>query len=311
MGCRVKLAILLLSMLPAARATTFYLTVAGLGGEPDYEQRFALWAGEIESILKSAGGDAKVSTLKGPAATRAGVRAGLESIAHEARPQDALVVMLVGHGSYDGVDYKINLPGPDLSAADLAALLNRVSAERQLVVNMTSASGGAVSVLRKDNRVVITATKTGTERNATVFPRFWVEALRDPAADIDKNQTISALEAFHYAQRKIAEYYESQKRLATEHPLLEDTGKGAGVRDPSAENREGLRAAAFPLVRLGAANTVASNPEKRKLFEKKEQIEQQIDVLKYNKTILAPDAYKKRLTELLLELAKTQEELDK
>lgn len=306
----MKLALLLLAMLPAARATTFYLTVAGLGGEPDYEQRFALWAGEIESILKSAGGDAKVTTLKGPAATRASVRAALESIAHEARPQDSLVVMLIGHGSYDGVDYKINLPGPDLSAADLAALLNRVPAERQLLVNMTSASGGAVSALRKENRVVITATKTGTERNATVFPRFWVEALRDPAADTDKNETISALEAFHYAQRNVAGYYETQKRLATEHPLLEDTGKSTGVRDPSAENREGLHAAAFPLVRLGAANTVASNPEKRKLFEKKEQIEQQIDVLKYNKTTMAPDAYKKKLTELLLDLAKTQQELD-
>ena len=185
-----------------AHAATYYLTVAGLGGEQDYEQRFGLWAGEIESILKSAaGGDAKVETLKGAAATRANVRAALEKIAQEAKPQDALVVMLLGHGSYDGVDYKINLPGPDLSAADLAALLNRVPAARQLVVNMTSASGGAMSSLRKENRVVITATKTGAERNATVFPRFWVEALRDPAADTDKSETISALEAFHYAER--------------------------------------------------------------------------------------------------------------
>jgi hypothetical protein len=219
--------------------------------------------------------------------------------------------MLIGHGSFDGFDYKINLPGPDLSATELAALLNRVPASRQLVVNMTSASGGAVSALRRENRVVITATKTGTERNATVFPRFWVEALRDPAADTDKNETISALEAFHYAQQKIAEYYQSQKRLATEHALLEDTGSGSGVRDPSAENREGLRAAAFPLVRLGAASSLANNPEKKKLLEKRDQIEQQIDLLKYNKAALAPDDYKKRLTALLLDLAKTQVELDK
>ena len=306
----MRLATVFLLLACAARATTFYVTVAGLGGEPDYEQRFSGWAGEIEAILKSAGGDARIETFKGAAATHANIRAALERMAHEAKPDDALVVMLIGHGSFDGVDYKINLPGPDLSATDLAALLDRVPTARQLVVDMTSASGGAINALRKENRVVITATKSGTERNATVFARFWVEALRDPAADTDKNETISALEAFHYAQLKVAEYFESQKRLATEHPMLEDTGKGEGVRDPSAANREGLRAAAFPLVRLGAASAIANNPEKKKLLAMKDQLEQQIDLLKYNKAALAPDEYKKKLTALLLDLAKTQQELD-
>lgn len=310
MGRGVRLATVFLMMACAARATTFYVTVAGLGGEPDYEQRFSGWAGEIEAILKSAGGEAKIETFKGAAATRANVRAALDRIAHEAKPDDALVVMLIGHGSFDGVDYKINLPGPDLSATDLAALLDRVPAARQLVVDMTSSSGGAINTLRKENRVVITATKSGTERNATVFARFWVEALRDPAADTDKNETISALEAFHYAEHKVAEYFESQKRLATEHPMLEDTGKGEGVRDPSAANHEGLRAAAFPLVSLGAASAVSNNPEKKKLLVKKDHLEQQIDLLKYNKAALAPDDYKKKLTALLLDLARTQQELD-
>ena len=306
----MRLAVFLL-LAGAARATTFYVTVAGLGGEPDYEQRFSGWAGEIEAILKSAGGEAKIETFKGAAATRANVRAALERIAHEAKPDDALAVMLIGHGSFDGVDYKINLPGPDLSGSELAALLDRVPAARQLVVDMTSASGGALNALRKEDRVVITATKSGTERNATVFARFWVEALRDPAADTDKNETISALEAFHYAQEKVADYYESQKRLATEHPMLEDTGRGEGVRDPSAANREGLRAAAFPLVRLGATAAIANTPEKKKLLAKKDQLEQEIDLLKYNKAAIAPDEYKKKLTALLLDLARTQQELDR
>jgi len=306
----MRLAALLLLTSCVLRAETFYLTVAGLGGEPDYEQRFSMWAGEIESILKSAGGDVKIDTLKGAGATRVNVRAALAKIAQAAKPDDALVTMLIGHGSFDGVDYKINLPGPDLSATELAALLDRVPAARQLVVDMTSASGGAIRTLRKENRVVITATKTGTERNATVFARFWVEALRDPAADTDKNETISALEAFRYAQQKVADFFESQKRLATEHPMLEDTGKGEGVRDPSPANQEGLRAAVFPLVHLGATGAIANTPEKKKLLNKKEQIEQQIDMLKYNKAAIAPDEYKKKLTALLLDLAKTQQELD-
>ena len=95
----------------ASYATTFYLTVSGLGGEPDYEQHFAMWAKDIDKALKPAP-DAKLETLVN--ATREQVRSALASIAAEAKPQDALVVMLIGHGSYDGYEYKINLQGPDL-----------------------------------------------------------------------------------------------------------------------------------------------------------------------------------------------------
>ena len=118
---------------------------------------------------------------------------------------------------------------------------------------MTSASGGSRAALEKPNRVVITATKSGNEKNATVFARFWVEALRDPSADTDKNETVSALEAFTYAETKTAQFYDTQKRLATEHPILEDTGQGDGERKPSPENGEGLKAAQFALLRIGTA----------------------------------------------------------
>ena len=143
-----------------------------------------------------------METLKGADATRAKMEAALNKIAAQAKPQDAFVLMMIGHGTFDGTEYKFNLPGPDISGTELAALLNRIPAGRQLVVDMTSASGGAVSALKKDNRTIITATKSGTEKNATVFARFWVEALRDPAADVDKNETISALEAFQYAREE-------------------------------------------------------------------------------------------------------------
>src|SRR5690606_416612 len=97
--------------------------------------------------------------------------------------------------------------GPDITASELANLLDRVPARRQLVVNMTSASGASIAQLQKANRVVITATRTGMEKNATIFARYWVEALRDPAADADKNGSVSALEAFRYADQKTATYY--------------------------------------------------------------------------------------------------------
>ncbi len=116
---------------------------------------------------------------------------------------------------------------------ELAALLDRVKAKKQLVINTTSASGASVSSLQKPNRVVITATKSGTERNATVFARFWVEALRDPGADADKNETVTAIEAYRYADQKTTQYYERNKRIATEHATLEDTGQGEAVRNPT------------------------------------------------------------------------------
>ena len=45
--------------------------------------------------------------------------------------------ILIGHGSYDTVEYKFNLPGPDISGGELAALCDRVAAKRQLIVNTT------------------------------------------------------------------------------------------------------------------------------------------------------------------------------
>ena len=297
----------------SAPAATYYVTISGLGGEPDYVQRFKGWADDIDSSLKKAGGDSNVVTVIAP--TRDQIRARFDAIAQQAKPTDSLVVMLIGHGTYDGVEYKFNIPGPDITGAELAGMLDRVPATRQLVMNATSCSGASIEFLRRPNRIVITATKTGTEKNATVFARYWAEALREPAADIDKNESVSALEAFHYAQKKTKEFFDTQKRLATEHSVLEDTGKGMGVptsgNGPDPDTGEGKLAATFAVVRLGANAAAAKDPAKKALLDRKEQVEQAIDQLKYEKAGMAADDYKKQLTRLLLELARIQEAIDK
>lgn len=294
--------------LPAA---TFYVTVAGLGGEPDYEQRFNDWARELDKLVKTGNVNARAVTLRGEAATREAIRSTFEKIAQQASFSDDLMVTLIGHGSFDGEDYKFNLPGPDLTAVELASLLDKVPASRQLVVNATSSSGASVGPLQKENRAVISATKSGTERNATVFARYWVEALRNGAADTDKNGAISALEAFRYAEQKTSGFYETQKRLATEHAVLEDTGEGEGVRAPAPENGKGRFAATFAVVRLGAMQEAANDPATRSLLTRKEELEQQIDKLKYEKAAMPTAEYRTKMTELLLQLARTQAELDK
>jgi hypothetical protein len=285
-GRGMKLACLWLACALSAPAATYSLTIAGLGGEPDYAQRFKMWAQDIA-------GATKMPPLVAP--TREAVRARLAELARQVKAEDAFILMLIGHGTFDGVEYKFSLPGPDITAAELAALLDRIPATRQLVVNMTSASGGAAEFLKKPSRVVISATKAGTEKNATVFARYWAEALRDPSADTDKNETVSALEAFQYAQRKTAQFYESNKRLATEHPQVDDA----------------KLAAVFPVLRLGASAAAAADLAKRALVERKERIEQQIDRLKYEKAAIPLAVYKQQLTALLLELARVQEAIEK
>lgn len=293
----------------SAHASVYYVTVAGLGGEPDYEQRFTANAKDLDKLFKDSGSGAHVYTLTGAQATKAQLTETLMSVARDAKPEDDFVLMLIGHGSYDGADYKFNLVGPDITAAELAGFCDRIPARRQLIVNATSSSGGSVAALEKPGRGVIAATKSGTEKNATVFARYWVEALQDPTADIDKSDSINAMEAFQYAQRKTAAFYESQKRLATEHPVFEDAGKGEPVRDAS--KNEGVLLKNFTVLRIGAAQKQANDPAKQVLLHKKEDLEQKIDALKYQKAAMDPTEYKQQLTEALVALAQVQQELDK
>ncbi len=292
-----------------AQASTYFVTVAGIGGEAEYEQRFSGWAKDVDKIVRSEPG-AKVETLMDKDATKANLEAKLRSIAQQAKPDDSVVVMLIGHGTFDDREYKLALPGPDITATELAQLLDRIQA-KVLVVNTTSSSGGSIPILQKPKRVVITSTKTGTEKNVTVFARYWIEALRDPAADADKNGIVTALEAFKYAEAKTAKYFETQNWLATEHCLLEDAGKGEGVKDPSPENGEGAVAGRFALLHLGATAAAVKDPAKLELLKKKEELETQIDDLKYHKAAMDTGQYRQQLQRLLIELAQTQEELDK
>jgi hypothetical protein len=290
----VSLLVFCPAALRAQTGSTYFLIVGGLGGEPDYEQRFASYVSDLEKICRGMAGDPDhVIALSGKAATREGIESAFQKLSARVQPADALGVFLVGHGTFDGTAYKFNIPGPDLTGEDLGALMNRVKAGRQLLVVATSASGACADKLAGNNRVVITATRSGTERNAVVFARYWVEALRDPAADTDKNETISAQEAFHYADEKVKRFYTDQKRLATEHARM-----------------EGKMANSFVLARLGASAAAASDPAKRKLLAERESIEQQIDALKYRKSSLPDAEYKKQLEALLLQLARVQDAIE-
>jgi hypothetical protein len=315
MGCDLKipsvsriLALFAMAAL-AARAESYYLIVAGLGGEAEYEQRFTGWASDLTKLLK-AEPNSKVETLSGKDASKANIETKMREVAGAAKADDEFVALFIGHGSFDEQDYKFNIPGPDISAKELGALLDKIQA-KQAVILMTSSSGGAIPALQKPKRVVVTATKSGTEKNATIFARYFIEALRDKEADTDKSEILTVQEAFHYAEQKTAKFFETQKRLATEHAVIEDAGKGEGVKDPSPDNGEGLVAGRFTLLHLGSVASLVNDPEKQKLLKHKEELEASIDQLKYEKASMALPQYRQQLQEYLLDLAKTQEALDK
>ena len=294
----------------AAPCATWYVTVAGLGGDPLFDQRFTSLAQEMDKLVRTTP-ESHVTTLIGPESVKLRVQQALSDAAKNAKPEDTLVVTLIGHGNYDGQDYKVNIQGPDVTAAELAGWMDRVPAQKQAVINTTSCSGASIDMLRRDNRVIVSATKSATERLATQFARFWVEAMRNPEADTDKNEVVSVLEAYRFADKKTVGFYESQKRLATEHAMLEDTGKGTGVRAPGPENAQGLLAGQTSLVRFGSLQQAAKTPEKQALLKRREEVEGKIEKLKYEKAAISVADYRKQLGALLLELAKVQEEIDR
>jgi len=302
LGCRLtRLACLvLLALLPGLPAETLstnrthFVILSGLGGEPLYEKRFADQVKDLEKVVRRNAGDASlVHVLSGESATRKAIEDLFGRLKKDVAPEDSLAVILLGHGSYDGYDYKLNIPGPDITGARLKILFDGVPAERQLVVNTTSASGAVIEQWKTDKRIVAAATKSGRERTATMFAQFWVEALSSAEADTDKSESITAEEAYNYAERKVKDFYESAMRLATEHSRL-----------------EGELAGSFTLARLGKALEAAADPATRELMGRREALEQQVGALKLRKESMAEEQYFDELQEVLIELAQLQAKID-
>jgi hypothetical protein len=287
----MKAVLALLATSLCASGANYYVVIAGLGGTPEYEAQFVKWSADLDHNLRANGPDSHVATLNGAAVSKQKINELFGRLLSEINTDDAFALLLIGHGTFDGTVYKFNIPGPDLTTKDLASILDRVPAGRQLVVNMTSCSGASFEALKRKGRIVVTATKSGTEKNATIFPRYFADALRDPAADTDKNGTVSVLEAVRYTQHRLTSYFESEKLIATEHSLATEDG-----------------AAYFPLLRPPVETARVTNPA---LLKRKQELEAKIDRLKFQKAAMEESEYKEQLSVLLLELARTQAEIDR
>ena len=289
---------------PSARAQDSHLIIiTGVGGDDEHSQTFHKFASAMIDAAKKKDGlaDSNIVYLGekpelDPAriklkSSRENVEKVLTDLAARARPNDAVLVLLIGHGSFDGRQAAFNLPGPDLTPADFTRLLGKLAAQRVAFVNTASSSGAFLPTLAAPNRVVVTATKTGGERNETKFPEYFVEAFGDDAADRDRNGRVSIAEAFEYAKSKVTKTYEQQGLLLSEHATLDDGTNGS------------LASSLFLAASQTALKVDTSDPAMRTLVEERDAIEKQIAGLRLMKPSMDGAQYDAQMEKLLTDLA--------
>ena len=246
--------------------------------------------------------------------TKENVIAIFEKIQTKVRPGDQLYVLLIGHGSFRSEQSRFNLPGPDVTAEEFEAILKPFGGQQIVFVNATSASGNFLPVLSGPNRIVVTATKSGYERNESQFGQYFVEAYSGDGADTDKNERVSVLEAYTYARIRVKGYYDEETMLQTEHSVLDDNGDGEGSHEPS-ENEGDVAGTAYLMGEAAVAEgfsdvDLAADPDLAKLVEKRRELEGRVVALRQQKESMPEDLYLQELERVLLELAQVTASLE-
>lgn len=289
----------LLSMAPqvAGAQQTHLLVIQGLSGEPQYKRQFDAAVTQVVDAARTRWNvsDANITLLSEAAnpakrvekATKETVASSLLTLAGRAKPGDVVLLLLLGHGSGEGRESKVNLPGVDPTAADFSMWLAGLSRQTVVFVNAATGSGDFVDVLQGPGRIVVTATRSAMERNESVFATHFAAGLTGNAGDADKDGRVSVLEAFRYATREVAKVYQNTNRLQTEHAQVSDSTLAARV--------------AFG----GAA--ASSDPRVAALVAGRQALESDVAALRSKKASMNADAYDKELERLLLAIAeKTQ-----
>ena len=299
---------------PAAAADRYALIVTGASGGPQYAQKYENWRTSFVTTLMGSFaypedriivlGENAVGNVR--KSTRENVRAAMASLRRRAAKDDLVLIVLMGHGTVlEGDGAKFNLVGPDLTADEWVDLVNPI-AGRLVFINTTSGSFPFLRKLSARGRIVLTATDADAQQFETIFPEFFTKAFDEPGADLDKNNRVSIWEAFTYASARVHDWFDVLGQLATERPLLDDTGDGVGGEADNA-GRDGALA---QLTYLAPVVVVpAANPEVAALLKRRAEIEAAIDDLRASKTALTPEQYDLQLEKLLLELAQLERQI--
>jgi hypothetical protein len=291
----------------------FALVVSGATGGENYAAQYAGWT---DSFTRTLTGTlkfepARITVLSESedaqtAATAENVRKSIASVRQVMKREDLLVILLVGHGTFDGTDAKFNLVGPDLESGAWAALLQPLPG-RVVIINSTAGSFPFIQRLSGPRRIVITATDSIAQRFDTIFAEYFVKAFESGSADLDKNQRVSIWEAFAAAAAGVRRHYQQRGQLSTERPLLDDNGDAQG-QSAEEQGTDGAQASQTYLDESlpGAAPT---DQELLRLLQRKALLEGELEELKIRRAFLPADEYTREFERIITEYARVSSEI--
>ncbi len=305
--------------LESPESSKYAVIMAGPTVGDDNKAKFQQWAFSLHDILaRDYGYSSETITLlfdrgesTGPgaeridgAADRKGIEEHLGALAAEVNTGDQITLFLIGHGSGEEEEAKFNIVGPDITGYEFALLLDQFDQQDVVIVNTTSASYGFSASLSAEGRVVISSTRSSSERYDPIFSRYFIEALDGRNGDRDKNNRVSMLEAFNYAKDNVEQFYEEQGRLAAEHAGLDDNGDSLFSLNPTIEEIDGR------LAEIAYIDTLRDSDENLsgmalQLKSQMQDLERSIFILRGTKADFLEAEYWQQMEELLVELART------
>lgn len=215
------------------------VVVVGASGTPEYGEQFAQWAVTWRDVAEQAAASLTMIGPSQPSQSNPGgdssdgdsndrdqLRETLVNLPRTTRGD--LWIVLIGHGTFAQNAAKFNLRGPDVTATELAEWL-KDTRRPIVVVNCASASGPFINRLSGEGRVIVTATKSGTEQNLARFGEFIAKSIVSPDSDLDHDDEVSIHEAFLRASAEVQQFYNAAGRISTEHALIDDNGDGLGT----------------------------------------------------------------------------------
>src|SRR5688500_5271909 len=312
-----------LAAAPAVAAERYAIVITGAAGSAEHATQHGTWRDSLATALRGSMrmpadhirqlGDVvaerKAQRTIGDevdVSSRDQVRAAFGRLVPAMEKDDLLLVVLIGHATFDGVDAKFNLVGPDLEASDWKSLVAPIRG-RVVFVNTAAASAPFLSRLAGERRIVVTATDSGVQRYETVFPRFFVQAFGEAETDLDKDSRISVWEAFARASLGVRQHYRQRGQLPVEEPVLDDNGDGIG-KDSGAAGPDGTIASRTFFDDADDPSR-AGGPALSELVARRNSLESELDELKKRKDFMRLPAYEKRRDEIVIDIARVSRKM--